>query len=112
MFAVHATDFDDGRHWPAVANLGERPTVGGRKLLLEVHALDASPDLYGHHLGVDFLKRLRTERRFDSLDELKAQIARDADDARDVFASAVSASETGADDGIATRRESTGTSPG
>ena len=43
VFAVHATDIADGRRWPAVANLGERPTVGGRKLLLEVHVLDASP---------------------------------------------------------------------
>lgn len=92
VFAVHATDLDDGRRWPAVANLGERPTVGGRKLLLEVHALDASPDLYGHHLAVDFVERIRPERRFDSLDALKAQIARDADAARRVL------SDTASDD--------------
>jgi len=90
VFAVRATDLDDGSCWPAVANLGERPTVGGRRLLLEVHVLDAAPELYGHHLAVDFVRRLRTEQRFDSLDALKAQIARDVDDARDVLAGGAS----------------------
>ena len=87
VFAVHATDLASGRTWPGVANLGERPTVGGRKLLLEVHVLDASPELYGHHLAVDFVERIRPEQRFGSLDELKAQIARDAAEARAVLAS-------------------------
>jgi len=85
VFAVWATHIETSRRYPAVANLGERPTVGGRKLLLEVHALDSSPQWYGEHLAVDFISQLRTEKRFDSLDELKAQIARDADAARDVI---------------------------
>ena len=88
VFAVRATDLASGEAWPAVANLGERPTVGGRRLLLEVHVLDAAPALYGHHLAVDFLHRLRGEKRFGSLDELKAQIGADADAARAALAGA------------------------
>lgn len=86
VFAVEALDLDTGRLHEGVANLGERPTVGGRRLLLEVHALDGSPDLYGHHLAVDFHHPLRGERRFDSLAALTAQIALDADAARQWFA--------------------------
>ncbi|MFK8080247.1 MAG: bifunctional riboflavin kinase/FAD synthetase [Granulosicoccus sp.] len=85
VFAVWATHIPSGNRYPAVANLGERPTVGGRKLLLEVHALDQSPDWYGQHLAIDFVSQLRQEKRFDSLDELKAQIAIDADDARSLM---------------------------
>jgi len=82
VFAVTANDLVTGQNWPAVANLGERPTIGGRKLLLEVHLLDADIDLYGKQLAIDFHHFIRGEVRFDSLDELKAQIARDADSAR------------------------------
>lgn len=85
VFAVWATHIPTGNRYPAVANLGERPTIGGRKLLLEVHALDQSPDWYGQHLAIDFMGQLRQEKRFDSLDELKAQIAQDADAARQMM---------------------------
>lgn len=85
VFAVWAMHRESGERFAAVANLGERPTVGGRKLLLEVHALDASPDWYGHHLAIDFIARLRVEKRFASLDELKTQIALDADAARQIM---------------------------
>ncbi|MFK7997443.1 MAG: bifunctional riboflavin kinase/FAD synthetase [Granulosicoccus sp.] len=85
VFAVWATHIPSGIRYAAVANLGERPTVGGRKLLLEVHALDQSPDWYGQHLAIDFVSQLRQEKRFDSLDELKAQIALDADAAREMM---------------------------
>lgn len=82
VFAVRAHDADTGQVHAGVANLGERPTVGGRRLLLEVNMLDGEPELYGHHLAIDFLHHIRSEQRFASLDELKAQIARDADAAR------------------------------
>lgn len=85
VFAVWAHDLERGTHHAAVANLGERPTIGGRKLLLEVHLLDTTADLYGHHLAVDFMAQLRHEQRFASLNELKAQIARDADTARELM---------------------------
>lgn len=71
---------------PAVANLGVRPTVDGRKRLLEVHLLDWSGDLYGQEIGVRFLDRLRDEQRFPDLDALKAQIQADAKEARIWFA--------------------------
>ncbi len=73
--------------WPAVASLGSRPAVErDGKLLLEVHLFDYSGDLYGRLLRVEFLKQLREERHYDSLDALTAQIDRDAQDARDFFA--------------------------
>jgi riboflavin kinase/FMN adenylyltransferase len=66
-----------------VANLGVRPTVeSGGERTLEVHLLDADCDLYGESLEVAFVKRLRDEQKFGSLDELKAQIARDVAAAR------------------------------
>jgi riboflavin kinase/FMN adenylyltransferase len=72
---------------PAVCNIGVRPTFGGEpKLLVEVHLLDAAMDLYGLPLGIELVARLRDERRFGGVDELKAQIARDADQARALLA--------------------------
>ncbi len=67
-----------------VANLGLRPTIEeqGKRLLLETHFLDWEGDLYGQILDVELLHFLRAEQRFGSLDELKAQIAADARDAR------------------------------
>jgi len=82
VFAVRAHCDATGDSWPAVANLGRRPTVNGLKLLLEVHLLDASEHLYGKHLNIDFLHFIRGEKRFESLDELKEQIQKDADTAR------------------------------
>lgn len=95
VFAVNAFDNDStspDEPLPAVANLGERPTVGGRKLLLEVHLLDRDAELYGHHLSIDLISHIRGEQRFGSLDELKAQIARDADSARAALADSTPAS--------------------
>ena len=68
----------------AVANLGVRPTISGvPKLLLEVHVLDFNDDLYGKHVHVEFLHKIRIEMKFESLDALKAQIAADVVVARD-----------------------------
>ena len=72
---------------PSVANLGIRPTiVGVPKLLLEVHVLDFSEDLYGQHVRVEFLHKIRDEMKFDSLDALKTQIGKDVAVARRFFA--------------------------
>ena len=71
----------------AVANLGVRPTIAGvPKLLLEVHVLDYAGDLYGKHVHVQFLQKLRGEIKFESLDALKAQIAKDVVVANNFFA--------------------------
>ena len=70
----------------AVANLGVRPTIAGvPKLLLEVHVLDFNSDLYGKHVHVEFMHKIREEMKFESLDALKAQIAADIIVARHYF---------------------------
>jgi riboflavin kinase/FMN adenylyltransferase len=68
-----------------VASLGVRPTVAsGLRPLLEVHLFDFAADLYGRHLRVEFLAKLRDEEKYADLDALKAQIARDCEAARAV----------------------------
>lgn len=71
---------------PAVANLGVRPTVDGTCPLLEVHVLDFAGQVYGRQVQVEFVQQLRDERRFESLDALRAQIDLDVRAARAVFA--------------------------
>jgi riboflavin kinase/FMN adenylyltransferase len=65
-----------------VANVGRRPTVQGVREQLEVHLLDFQGDLYGKHVKVDFLRYLRPERRFESLNALRLQIQKDEQEAR------------------------------
>ena len=70
----------------AVANLGVRPTIDGvPKLLLEVHVLDFNNDLYGQHVLVAFLYKIRDEAKFESLTALTTQIAADIVVARAFF---------------------------
>ncbi|MDE0388996.1 MAG: bifunctional riboflavin kinase/FAD synthetase [Rhodospirillales bacterium] len=79
-------DGDDGAWFPAVANLGRRPTFDKTEDLLEVHIFDYAADLYGRRLRAAFADRVRPERRFDGIDALKAQIADDCDTARAILA--------------------------
>ena len=65
-------------HWPGVANVGVRPTFGPGRRGIEVHLLGFAGDLYGRVLAVDFVARLREERRFESSDALLRQIRTDA----------------------------------
>jgi len=77
VYAVRANDRD------GVASLGVRPTFGhGGSRLLEVHLFDFDKDLYGTMLDVDFVERLRGEERFESVDDLVAQMHRDTVAAR------------------------------
>jgi len=76
----------DGEVYPSVANIGWRPTVAGTEQRLEAHVLDAAPDLYGKLVRFEPLASIRGEQRFESLDALKTQIARDVDAASAVFA--------------------------
>lgn len=71
--------------WPAVANIGMRPTVDGTRTLLEVHLLDFNQDIYGRYVTVEFCEKLRDEERYANLDLLKAQIAKDVVSARNYF---------------------------
>lgn len=83
VFAVEA-EGAFGRY-KGVANVGTRPTLGGEERRLEVHLLGFAGELYGEEVRVRFLKRLREERRFPSLEALKAQIAQDVEAARAYF---------------------------
>ena len=71
---------------PAVANVGVRPTFDGVTEVVEVHVLDVDVDLYDRELQVDFVFRIRSERKFAGVAELVAQIARDAEAAAEVLA--------------------------
>lgn len=86
VFAVEMFGIQ-GEPVAGVANVGTRPTVEGTRSLLEVHLFDFSAEIYGRHVHVDFLHRIREERRFESFDALKAQILRDAEEAKTFFAS-------------------------
>jgi riboflavin kinase / FMN adenylyltransferase len=88
VYAVRA-GIEDGANtqWhDGAANLGWRPTIGGQDLRLETHLFDFDGDLYGKHLRVALIERLRAEQRFEGLDALKAQIAADCVQARQILA--------------------------
>jgi len=85
VFAVEVSGLGE-KPLPGVANLGIRPTVGGTRPLLEVHLFDFDRDIYGAHISVRFVHKLRDEQRFPNIDALKAQIAADAAAARAFFA--------------------------
>lgn len=87
MEGVLAADvrIEQGSEQAAVVSLGTRPTVNGKRPLLEVHLLDFSGSLYGWHLQVTFRHWLRGQQRFSGLDALRAQLDRDAQAARDWF---------------------------
>lgn len=84
IFAVRvagiAEDWLDG-----VASIGTRPTVNGVEPLLEVHIFDFDRDIYGAHIQVEFVAKLRDEVRFPDLDALTEQMFRDADAAREAL---------------------------
>jgi len=76
----------NGEQYPAVANCGTRPTVDdGIKAVLEVHILDFDANLYGQRVDVMFLNKLRSEQKFNSLNDLKKAIQDDANNARTWF---------------------------
>jgi riboflavin kinase/FMN adenylyltransferase len=77
-----------GRWIDGVANIGLRPTVGTPAPRLEANLFDIDADLYGRHLRVALIEFIRPERKFAGLDELKAQIAADAANARKILAAA------------------------
>lgn len=85
VYAVDALIGDD--HFHGVANLGVRPTLGTESnRLLEVHLFDFTGDLYGCDLEVRLVEFLRPEKKFASLDDLRAEISRDSVAARELLA--------------------------
>ncbi len=87
VFGVYASRVTaGGRTYPAVCNVGVRPTVdGGRQITCEPWLLDFSGDLYGQTIRVEFHKFLRPERRFPSLEALRSAILQNANETRDYF---------------------------
>lgn len=87
VYAVRVVDGEAAR--PGVANLGTSPTFGDLvRRSLEAHVLDFAGDLYGRTVRVEFVERIRGESKFDSIDELVAQIRRDAERAREILSRA------------------------
>ena len=67
----------EGVHYVAMSNVGIRPSVGGKELLLETHVIGFSGDLYGKTLRICLVEKLRDEKRFASIGDLKEQLLRD-----------------------------------
>lgn len=84
VYACRVT-LPEGSQHNAVTNVGVRPTFGVLGRTVEAHLLDWSGDLYGQQLRVTFVERIRPEQKFSGIDELKAQIGRDAARARELF---------------------------
>lgn len=75
----------NGEPYIAVANVGTKPTVAGDHISCETHILDFCGDLYGKNIKVCFFKRLRDEKKYSSLEELKTVIGNDIKNTRDYF---------------------------
>lgn len=88
VYAAVASGLPDGKEYPAVVNIGRRPTVeADGKVFPEAHIIGYDGgDLYGCHLRLSLVKRIRAERRFDSLDGLKSAIAADVAAAGEIIA--------------------------
>jgi len=77
----------EAQRWPAAISVGTNPTFDGQHRVVEAYALDRDDlDLYGAHVAVDFAARIRGMARFDSVDELIAQMRIDIDEARALVA--------------------------
>lgn len=83
VFAVKV--YLDNRVLNGVANIGTKPTLNGTKALLEVHVFDFDENVYGRFLKVELVKKLRDEKKFETLAQLTEQIASDVADAQQCF---------------------------
>ena len=85
-FGVYATKVSvDGNVYVGATNIGTHPTVGECVPVCETHLLDTEIDLYGKKVYTELVKFIREEQKFDSIDELKNQIAKDIDEIRSYF---------------------------
>lgn len=85
VFAVEVAGLEENKLVQGVANVGVRPTVGGKVPVLEVHLFDFDANIYGKNIRVVFRKKIREEQKFDGLDALKKQIQLDISSARKHF---------------------------
>jgi len=75
----------DDQAYPSMTNIGKRPTFGDSQRVVEVYLLDYHSDLYGQELTIDIIERLRGEKKFDTPEELKKQIAEDVKQGRAIL---------------------------
>ena len=85
IFAVQITGLAEGVV-DGVASVGTRPTFDLTKPLLEVYLFDFDRDIYGEYIHVDFIERIRDEKKFNSVEDLVAQMNQDAENARSILA--------------------------
>lgn len=76
----------EGEAYVAMTNVGVRPSVDGSKRLLETHLFGFEGLLYGLTLRVELLEKIRDERKFSSVDELREQIAKDSEKVKELMA--------------------------
>ena len=81
VYAVKA--FLKGETFNGIANMGVRPTVGGTSPVLEIHIFDFNKNIYGQRIEVEFYKKIREEKKFNDLNELKDQISKDIELAKE-----------------------------
>lgn len=85
-FGVYAVKvFIDQNVFFGVMNIGNRPTFDGQNMSLEVHIVDFEQDIYSKEIKISFLNRIRSEKKFENIDLLKAQIAKDIENAKGLF---------------------------
>ncbi len=77
VYAVKVKIEKSSKYIKGIANLGYRPTFNGKKILLEVHLFNFSRNIYNKYLTVEFLKFIRKEKKFKSVNQLKKQIMND-----------------------------------
>jgi len=75
----------DGKTYPSMTNIGRRPTFGSNARTVEVFVLDYDSDIYGHELKIDLIDRVRDEKKFNNMQELKDQIALDIEKGRAIL---------------------------
>jgi riboflavin kinase/FMN adenylyltransferase len=89
VYATRTRRIEDGRplggEWFSVTNIGSRPTFDADRIVTETHLMDFDGDLYGARLEIAFCARIRDERRFESVSDLRVQIEHDVERARHVL---------------------------
>lgn len=86
VYFVKVKNCRSNQYYHGIANIGIRPTIEGKKAILEVNLFDFSGDIYGQYLDVTFVCKLRDEKKFDSLADLKQQISQDVCTAKQISA--------------------------
>lgn len=86
MTGVYAVTVEhEGTVYKGVANIGYSPTFDDHKFTIEIHILDFNKDIYNQNIKVNFIKRLRSEKKFDNIDALSEQIKKDITEAKQIL---------------------------